>query len=323
VLPLFLIAAGVGGLIAGAELLIRSSLRIATAIGVSPLIIGLTLVAFGTSSPEMAVTVFATLRNQGDIALGNVIGSNIFNILFILGVGAVIAPLAINRELLRVHLPVLVGVSLLAWILAANGQYGRVEGTILVGAILLYTGAAIRRGRQQEAREPVAAGSVAAAAAAERRTALTWTLDLAGTVAGLALLVLGSSWLVSGASEMARLLGVSELVIGLTIVAGGTSLPEVATSVLAAIRGRSDVAVGNVVGSNIFNLLAILGAAALIAPAGVPVPPHALRFDIPLMVAAAALCIPVFLTAHRVDRAEGALFLAGYVGYVLLLIARV
>lgn len=309
-------AAGLAALIGGAELLVRGASRIAAALGISPLIVGLTVVAFGTSSPELAVSVGAVLSGQGDISVGNVIGSNIFNILFILGFSALIAPLVVAHQLVRFDVPLMIGCSVLLLAFAANGVIGHAEGALLFAGIVAYTVFLIWQARREKNAEVEAEYARAYPASPVRR----WLIDAGLVVAGLALLVLGAHWLVESAVVFARALGVSELVIGLTIVAAGTSLPEVAASVVAAVRGERDIAVGNVVGSNLYNLLAVLGVTALVAPDGITVAPSVVHFDIPVMIAASVACLPIFFTGYRIDRWEGALFLGYYLCYAAYLV---
>ncbi len=302
-------------LVVGGDLLIRGSSRLAAALGIPPLVIGLTVVAFGTSAPEMAVSVQAALGGNSGVALGNVVGSNIFNVLFILGVSAVITPLTIQRQLIRLDVPVLVLASALVFLLCLNGALGRWEAGFLLLMGVAYTGylawMGIRRGPQDG--PPASAAGIA--------LGLRYRLvDLVLILLGLGILVAGASQLVEGAVALARRFGASELVIGLTLVAAGTSLPEVTTSILAALRGERDLAVGNVVGSNIFNLLFVLGAAGLATPGGVPVPPGALTFDLPVMVGVALACFPIFLTGRAISRWEGGVFLLYYGIYLALLI---
>jgi cation:H+ antiporter len=314
---LLLLIAGFTLLIAGAELLVRGASRLAAAVGVSPLVIGLTVVAFGTSAPELAVSVNAGLAGQPDIALGNVVGSNIFNVLFILGVAGLIAPMVVARQLVRLGVPLMIAASVVVLILGLDGRIGRLEGGALSLALLLYTGFLIRQSRKENS---ATAGRTVPEDFAHMRTHAQWLIDLALIAGGLALLVLGSRWLVESAVAIAQHLGVSELIIGLTIIAAGTSLPEVATSVIASIRGERDIAVGNVVGSNIINILGVLGLASLVSPAGVAVAPEALRFDIPVMVAVAVACLPIFFNRHLIARWEGGVFLAYYLAYTAYLI---
>jgi len=309
-----LFVAGLGLLVLGAEWLVKGASRLAAALGISPLVIGLTVVAYGTSAPEMAVSVKSAWAGQPDLALGNVVGSNIFNVLLILGASAIITPLVVSSQLIRLDVPIMIGVSLLTLLLAGDGSVGRLDGAILFALAVAYTVFQIRQSRKESAavREEYGRefGPSRSATAA----------NLASIAAGLVLLVLGSRWLVNGAVAFAQALGVSELVIGLTIVAAGTSLPEVATSILAAFRGERDIAVGNVVGSNIFNVLAVLGLAGLVAPGGLPAPAALLRFDLPVMVAVALACLPIFASGALIARWEGALFLFYYVAYTAYLV---
>jgi cation:H+ antiporter len=308
---------GLALLIAGAELLVRGASRLALRFGISPLVVGLTVVAFGTSSPELAVSVQAGLAGQAGIAAGNIIGSNIFNVLFVLGLAALILPLAVSQQLVRLDVPLMIGVSLLFWVMALDGRIGRFDGLLLVAGIIGYTVFAIRQGRNESL-------EIQAEYAQEFGAANGWLSRLPMQVAliagGLALLVLGATWLVGSAVTIARMLGVSEVVIGLTIVAAGTSLPEVATSIVAALRGERDIAVGNVVGSNLFNLLGIGGLAALVTPGGLEVAPALVNFDLPVMVAVAFACLPIFASGHLIARWEGALFFTYYAAYVTFLI---
>ena len=311
-----LLVAGFVLLVVGAELLVRGAVRVAAASGISSLVIGLTVVAFGTSAPELAVSVGAGLSGQADIAVGNVVGSNILNVLLILGLSALIVPLTVARQLVRLDVPVMIGVSLLTWLLALNGRLGRLEGALLATGLVVYVVWSIRVSRRQ----PEAVPEVTDAAVSRGSHPWSWWVA-SGALAlgGLGLLVVGARLMVDGAVALARGLGVSELVIGLTVIAAGTSLPEVATSVMAALRGERDIAVGNVVGSNIFNLLGVLGLAAVVSPRGIGVAPAALWFDLPVMLAVAVACLPIFLTGFTISRAEGALLLGYYVAYVTYL----
>ncbi|MEQ9460722.1 MAG: calcium/sodium antiporter [Phycisphaeraceae bacterium] len=310
---ILLILLGLALLTAGGELLIRGASRLAAAAGIPPLLIGLTVVAFGTSAPELAVSIKAALTGQADLALGNVVGSNTFNVLLILGLSALILPLAVSVQLIRLDVPIMIAVSALAWILAANGVVSRIEGGLLAAGLVAYTALQIRLGQQQQA-----ADNTEQTAGRPPKTS-PWP-SLLCIALGLILLVFGSRFLVDGATAVARAFGVSELMIGLTIVSAGTSLPEVATSIIAATRGQRDIAVGNVVGSNIFNILGVLGISAALSPQGIAVAPAALSFDIPIMLAVAFACLPIFITAGRIDRWEGALFLCFYAAYLVFLI---
>ncbi len=324
-----LLAAGLALLLVGAEGLVRGASGIAARLRIPPLVIGLTVVAFGTSSPELAVSLRSAFDGQTGLAVGNVVGSNVFNVLFILGLSALITPLAVSRQLVRVDVPIMVTASAVAWFMAVDGRIGRAEGVILAAALLLYLVLQVRLGMTDggaDAEKPGRAapeGSrevAAVSGVAKRQTPLP--VQVAMTVVGLVLLVLGARWLVAGAVEIAAALGVSDLVIGLTVIAGGTSLPEVATSVLASLRGERDIAVGNVVGSNIFNLLGVLGLTAMIAPGGLPVPSATPAFDLPFMTAAALACLPVFFTGLAISRWEGAVFLGYYLAYASYLLLR-
>ena len=319
-MTLLLFIAGLAALVAGAELLVRGASKLALSFGISPLVVGLTIVAFGTSAPEVAVSVGAVLDGKTDIAIGNVVGSNIFNVLFILGVSALITPLVVNIQLIRQEVPIMVGASLLLLALTLDGLLGLLDSVMLFGLLLAYTVFLVRQSRAetQAARDEYAAESKPAAPGA-------WDaklpVQLALIVVGLGLLVLGSEWLVSAAIVFAKALGVSDLVIGLTIVAAGTSMPEVATSITAAIKGERDIAVGNVVGSNTFNILGCLGVSGLVAgPAGLVMAPALLNFDIWVMIAVALACLPVFLSGREIARWEGGAFLLYYAAYVAYLI---
>ncbi len=300
-------------LVAGAELLVRGAAGLAARVGLSALVIGLTVVAFGTSAPEIAVSLDATFTGRSAIAVGNVVGSNVFNVLFILGASALVAPLVVSRQILRTDVPILIGVSVLAWVMTLDGRLSRFDGALLLLGFVAYTTFTVREGLRQSAKEPEVA-----------RPGWPWPVQALVVLAGLALLVLGARWFVAGAVDVARLLGWSETVIGLTIVAAGTSMPEVATSLLAAFRGERDIAVGNVIGSNTFNLLGVLGLSAALAPAGLPVGAAMIAFDLPVMIAVALACLPIFFSGHLIARWEGALFLAYYVAYTawLLLAAQ-
>jgi len=318
---LLLFLAGLGLLILGAELLVRGASRLAAAVGVSPLVIGLTIVAYGTSAPELAVSVKAGLAGQTDIAVGNIVGSNIFNVLFILGASALVAPLVISQQLIRWDVPIMIGVSVLAMLLGLDGRIGPVEGLMLLAGLAAYTVLVIRlakREKNQQVRDEYAKQY----AARDQPAGTSKVLHVGYCLAGLVSLVAGTRWFVNGAMTLAAALGVSELVIGLTIVAAGTSMPELFTSIVAAIRGERDIAVGNVVGSCIFNILAILGASALAAPGGLRVSQHLLWVDIPVMIGAAVACLPIFFTGLRISRWEGAVFLGYYAAYVLYLILK-
>ncbi|CAN5870674.1 calcium/sodium antiporter [soil metagenome] len=312
---------GIAALIVGAQFLVSGAARLAVAIGVSPMVIGLTVVAFGTGSPELAVGVHDSLTGETSLALGNVVGSNIANILLVIGVSALIAPLSVRQRLVRWDVPLMIGVSVLMLLLSANGRLGRLEGLVLFCGIIVYTLASFFLGRRDTASERAEAAREPEEETRQKpvKTFSQGVLQGIRIALVLGLLVLGSSWVVEGARELALFLGISQLIIGLTVVALGTSLPELATSVVAILHGHRDMAVGNAIGSNIFNILAVLGISALLAPDGVRVPSGALRFDIPVMIAVAIACLPVTFTGCRVNRWEGAVFLGYYVAYLFFL----
>jgi cation:H+ antiporter len=307
-----LLVGGLVCLVAGAELLVRGASRIALELRIPPLIVGLTVVAFGTSAPELAVSTNAAVSGSADIALGNVVGSNIFNVLLILGLSALIKPLVVSSGLTRIDVPVMIGGSITLLLMAWDGRLDRLDGALLLMGMAAYTAYLIARGRRVATAEP-------GGAPPERRGTRGRGLDAALIAVGLVLLVLGSGWVVEGARLIAARMGVGELVIGVTIVAAGTSLPELATSLIAILRGQRDIAMGNVVGSNIFNILAILGITATLMPAGLDVTPALATFDIPVMTAVALICLPVLLSGARIARWEGLVLLGFYVAYTAML----
>lgn len=310
-LVLFLV--GLVLLIVGAEGLVRGASRLAARLGISPLIIGLTVVAFGTSSPELAVSLKAALSDQAGIAMGNVVGSNIFNVLFILGVSALIVPLLVARQLVRFDIPLMILLSFGLLLLALDGLIGRLDGFLLVLGLAIYLGFLLLQNQRSKEEEPLESRETMAPPA-------PWALNLGLVAGGLVLLVLGSRWFVEGAVALAAHLGVSDQIIGLTIIAAGTSLPEVVTSIIAALRGERDIAIGNVVGSNIFNILGVLGLTGLLAPSGIAVSSAMVGFDMPVMIAVALACLPICFTGGVISRREGGAFLAYYVAYTLYLV---
>ena len=299
--------AGLCLLIFGAELMVRAAVRLAARLHVRPLIIGLTVVAFGSSAPQMAVSLQAAQAHTPDIAVGSVIGSSIFNILVTLGLSALIIPLRVSRQLVRLDIPLMIGASLLVFLLAWNEELGRLDGILLLSALALYLGLLLRQSRHSarpHSEQPETAPA-------------SWLVSVLMIIVGLAMLVFAGRLLLGAAVVVATDLGFSERVIGLTVVAVGTSLPELATSLIAALRGQRDIAVGNVIGANLFNLLGVLGLTALIAPMPLSVSPNALDFDLPVMLGVAVLCLPVFYSGYRVTRVEGLLLLGLYLVYGL------
>lgn len=312
-LDLLLMLAGVGLLYAGAEGLVRGAAALAIRARMSPLLVGLTVVAFGTSAPELVVSVQATLAGNGGIAVGNVVGSNICNIALILGAATLIRPLKVDAQLTRLDIPVMIGVSFVLALFLANAWLSAVEGAILLTGVVAYVVFSVRVARRRMD------GTLAELEVVAKPGGSAWR-DVAFVAAGLGLLVLGSRALVSGAVSIATDLGVSETVIGLSIVAIGTSLPELATSIVAAFKGEGDLAIGNAVGSNLFNALGILGVAALIRPldaAGIG------GADLGMMLATAVLILPLAWSGYELSRHEGALLLALYAGYVGFLLGAV
>jgi cation:H+ antiporter len=308
----------VGGLVLltlGADWLVKGASRLALTFGISPLVIGLTVVAFGTSAPELAVSVASAFSGQSDLAVANVVGSNIFNVLFILGVSALVTPLVVHRQLVRMDLPVMIGMSLLLFVLGTDGRIDLADGALLTGLIVTYTVFLIR-----ESRRDAAAAKEAASEVPVEKGALPANLGFLAL--GLVGLVGGSKLMVDGAVGFARLFGISEVVIGLTIVAAGTSLPEVATSVTAALKGERDIAIGNVVGSSIFNIGAVLGISSLASLGSLSVSPSMQAVDIPLALAVSLICVPFFRTGYVLTRANGAVLLLAWVVYVAWLVLQ-
>lgn len=351
-----LILGGLVLLVFGGEVLVRGASALALTIGLSPLIVGLTVVAFATSAPELAVTLRAATNGSPELAIGNVVGSNIANVLLVLGVGALIGTLAVKSRVVKQDIPVMIGMSVLLFIVARDGNVGTLEGAILLVCLIVYVArmvfVSLREtasgesdpflqqpivdGPPQPVELPVEAGSFAAEYEQESppravreaphleevpEKPLNPVMSLLLVAIGVAMLVFGAQLLVTGAKQIATGLGVSELVIGLTVVAVGTSLPELATSIIAVRKGERDIAVGNAVGSNIFNIGIVIGLSAMVVPGGLPIPPSAINLDIPLVILTALLLLPIAITGAVIGRAEGALLVGSYVlytGYLLL-----
>lgn len=315
------VAGGLICLVGGGELLVRGATGLASALKISPLVIGLTVVAFGTSAPELAVSLQSAFAGSPDVAIGNLVGSNIFNILFILGLSAIVVPLIVAPSLIQRDVPLMIVASLLLYAFGLDGTISRFDGCILFGLLITYVVFLVRHSRRATlAAEKKLASELGEVSATPREGAGHLILCAVLLVIGVALLTFGSRLLVDGSTTIARMWGVSELIIGLTIVAIGTSLPEVATSVLAALRGQRDIAVGNAVGSNIFNLLSVLGLSSIIAPQGIAVSESAMAFDVPVMIAVAVACVPIFLSGWVIARWEGCLLFFFYVAYTTFLI---
>jgi cation:H+ antiporter len=309
------ILTGLVALFFGGEFLVKGSGALALRLGVSPLVAGLTVVAFGTSSPELLVSLQATLKGEGALAVGNVVGSNIFNIGFILGLTALIFPLRVQLQILRFDAPVMIGLSLLLLWILADGAVSRAEGGMLLAGLVTYVIATVRIARRQGENAEVTAEFEESVP----KPSGTAARDLGLIVGGLVLLAVGSRLLVAGAVSIARALEVPEAIIGLTIVAAGTSLPEVAASLVAALKKEPDIALGNIVGSNIFNILGILGISAVVRPLAAP---GIGAVDLWMMIAFALGLALTILTARRLDRWEGGVLLLGYCGYVGHLIGK-
>lgn len=304
------IAGGVLLLYLGGEALVRHASGLARAVGLSPLVIGLTVVAFGTSAPELAASLTAALRGTPELAFANVVGSNIANLGLILAVAALILPISATARFLRREMPFLIGTSALLVAMAANGTVSRLEGLLLVALLVGYLGFLLLERRESPSVEAEFAAEYGSGPPHRAR-------NLAGIALGIALLTLGADALVTGAVGVARALGLSERVIGLTLVALGTSLPELASTVVAASRREGDIVLGNLVGSNIFNILGILGITALVRPLSIDA--VAVRFDLAAMLIVSLLVWPFLTTRKRLERWEGAVLLAVYGAYLVFL----
>ncbi len=312
---LILFFVGVVILVLGAEMLVRGASRLAAANGIPPLVVGMTVVAYGTSSPELAIGIDSALSGQTDVALGNVVGSNIANILLVIGISALLAPMAVSKRLVRLDIPLMIGVTVALVILSLDHHLGRVEGLILVLAAVMFTVWSIRQGRKERRTGSDDQSSTVVGGGTK------WhVIQVALVIVGLAMLIAGSQLVVDGAVWLAQALGASEIIIGLTVIAVGTSLPEIVTSIIASIRGRIDLALGNIIGSNILNILSVLGASAALSPDGVNVAAAVLNFDFPVMTVVAIVCLPIFFTDHFVSRWEGGLLLGYYVAYLVYLV---
>lgn len=306
-IPIFLVILSLAVLYFGADFLVKGSSSLAVRFGISPLVVGLTVVAFGTSAPELLVSVQSALDGNPGIAVGNVMGSNVFNVCAILGISAMIYPLRVNPRLIRFDMPVMLLATVLFIIIFRAGEFPRWAGILFFAGICIYMVYCVYKAKRGEVVED----------GEEMKPTKSWMLDVVFVIAGLGLLVWGSGLLVDNAVVIAKALGWSEAVIGLTIVAAGTSMPELATSVVAAIKKRTDIAIGNVVGSNIFNLLAVLGLTATISP----VETNLINWlDMGVMLGSSLLLLPFMRTGFRIARPEGIVLFLIYVGYTAYLI---
>jgi len=308
---------GLALLLAGAELLVRNSAKIALILGLSPLVIGLTVVAFGTSSPEIAIGIFSAAGHQPEAGFGNVIGSNVFNLLFILGLASMLKPLKINTQVVRYDAPFFVLISIIVLAISSNEILGFVEGVAMLVLLAGYTAWAVVLSRRESKISPIRNKTDTGP---EQRNAKKILMLSVLVAVGLGMLAFGSQWVVASAASMARDLGIDKFVIGLTVVAVGTSLPEVATSLVAFSRGEQDMAVGNVLGSSVFNLLGVLGIMSVLT-GGLVVPEGALYFDLPVMTACAIAALPLLFTGHRLARWEGAVLFGYYLFYIGFVVA--
>jgi len=302
-----LIVGGLVALVVGAELLVRGAAALALRLGIPPIVVGLTVVSIGTSLPELAVGIDAARMGAGPLAVGNIAGTNVVNILLILGLSAAIAPIAIQRNTIRFELPMMAAAAVLLMVLSLDGQISRIDGAILLLLAIAFSIQVVRLGR----REPPPAED-------ELPPLGNPVVELGLLIGGMVIVILGADWLVDGAVDAARTLGVSEAIIGLTIVAIGTSMPELVTTLISTFRGERDVAIGNLIGSSVYNIAFILGATSLVAP--LEVTRELIQIDLPVMVAVSLICIPVFMTGRRVSRTEGILFILAYAVYLGVLI---
>ncbi|MCL1869829.1 MAG: calcium/sodium antiporter [Promicromonosporaceae bacterium] len=322
-MTIVMLVAGLAALIAGAEIIVNFGTRLARMLGISPLIIGLTIVSIGTSAPELAVGIDAMRRDAGSLVLGNIAGTNMVNLLLILGLSAAIRPIALQKQTFRLDLPAMVVSSILLLVLSLDGSLSTWDGALLLGVAIVYTGILLWTARREASAEGLAKHVDESADEPPRppRRPRQVALYLGLTVVGIAVVVLGADWLVSAAVDIAGHFGVSDTLIGLTVVAIGTSLPELATTITATIRGARSIAVGNLIGSSTYNLTFILGTSLLFGPSQVGVDQQLISLDLPLMIGAALLCIPVFLSGRRIARVEGLAFVGAYAAYMTSLVA--
>lgn len=316
---LLALLAGIVVLVAGAELVVRSGSRLAGRLGVPPMVIGLTVVAVGTSAPELAIGIDSALQGVGSLAVGNIAGTNTVNLLLVLGMSAALLPLALDRRSLRIDLPVMVIAALAMLVMSLDGHLSRAEGVLLILGGLVHTVVTVRTARRRGGRLDEEYAHEFGPPTDRHGRSLA--IDVALLAVGIGVIVIGADVLVDAASDLARNLGVSDALIGLTVVAIGTSAPEFVTMVVATLRDERDIAIGNILGSSTYNILVILGVAMVVPSAGIDVEPRLVSIDIPVMTAVALVCIPVFISGRKVTRVEGGIFVAAYLLYLGLLIS--
>ena len=313
-----LILAGLAGLLVGAELLVRGATALASRLGIRPIVIGLTVVSLGTSLPELAIGIDAALQGSPGLAVGNIVGANLINILFILGLSALIRPITFERLTLRFDLPAMVTASLALWLLALDGSLARGDGILLCLAGVAYTAGIVWTSRQEP--DAVASAHPSKTVAAPAGSSGRPMLHVLALVAGIAIIIVGAELLVDGSIDVARSLAVSEAIIGLTVVAIGTTAPELVTTLVSTVRGDRDIAIGNLLGSSVYNIAVILGITILVAPAELEIPPEVVAADLLLLAVATVITVPVLLSGQRMTRGEGGAFVAAYVAYLLWLV---
>lgn len=307
---------GLGALVAGAEVMVRGGAKVASRFGISPIVIGLTVVSIGTSMPELAVGVVAAVEDNGALAVGNIAGTNVVNLLLVLGLSALLLPLALEMRTLRFELPVMAGAAVLLWLLVLDGVLARIDGAVLTVGAVVYTLAVVRTARRESRDVTTEFTAAYPKTEAPNRTAL----HIGMTLVGIAIIVIGAERLVDAAVGMAREFNVSDALIGLTVVAIGTSAPELVTTIVSTLRGERDIAIGNLLGSSIYNILLILGITCLVPAHGFALPAQLVRIDIPIMVAVALVCIPIFITGRRVSRVEGGAMVVAYLAFLAFLV---
>lgn len=323
IITIVLFIAGLLALIAGAELFLKAVDHFGLKWGISPLIMGLTVVAFATGAPELAISIKAAASGNADLVLGNIIGSNIANILLILGITSLIAPLNITKRVIKIDVPIVIAASVLLFVIAMDGALTTLDGVILIAGFIAYsvfTYFQIQKGKEEEGIDEVFQYEKSLDELSQG--AYFYIKNGGFLLVGLGLIVLGSNWMVNSAVSIAKVLGISELVIGLTIVSIGTSLPEVATSLASARKGNADIAVANVLGSNLYNILLTLGLTLIIAPNILTVSTDAINLDLPFMVAVSIVCIPIFIAGFNLTRLDGSFFLIYYATYLTYLVLK-